>query len=76
MVSRLQKAVHGDEDELFGRAGEDLVGDDALVCRGRLGAQRRQAGLLRVPETEAVPQGARLVIGQIEDGPHRQALAV
>ena len=43
MVARLEQAVHGQEDELFGGAGEHVVGSGALIQARDLGPQQRVA---------------------------------
>ena len=65
------------EDRLL-RAGEDqdVVGLEAVVQRGDLAPEERMAGRLRVAEGQAVPQAARLVVGEREELGHRVALDV
>ena len=72
-----EQHVHQAEDRLLGAGeGEDLVGFDGVVERGDLAAQERVAGRLRVAEPEAVPERARLVVGEGEKLGHRVALDV
>jgi hypothetical protein len=65
------------EDGLLGAAeDEHLVGRDRLVEVGDLAAQERVAGRLRVAERQTVPEGPRLLVGELQELRHRVALDV